>query len=141
MTTSQLDDKGRPLLALLTALARDPLLRLTATRILHMRPGEELARQQLIDAIRAGVHGRLNDSIVDKVIRNTASSWTQAGHLSGRERKVRQPVHSTPVVTTHALLLGYILGIRGRGLFESFWAKVLDAPVDELIYQAMMPNV
>jgi hypothetical protein len=133
----ELDDKGRPLLALLTALARDPLLRLTAAPILRMQPGEELGRQPLTDAIRAGVGGRLNDSIVDKVVRNTASSWTQSGHLRGRGRKIRQHVRPTPVVTTYALLLGYILGSRGMGLFESFWAKVLDRPPNELVYQAI----
>jgi hypothetical protein len=133
----QLDDKGRPLLAMLTALARDPLLRLTVPPILCMRPGVELARQRLTDVIRAGVDGRLNLSTLDKVVRNTASSWTQSGHLSGRGRKVRQMVLPTPVVTTYALLLGYILGLRGMGLFQSFWAKVLDTPADELIYQAM----
>jgi hypothetical protein len=125
------------LLALLTALARDPLLRLTAAPILRMQPGEELGRQQLTDAIRAGIDGRLNDSIVDKVVRNTASSWTQSGHLRGRGRKIRQYVLPTPVVTTYALLLGYILGMRGMGLFESFWAKGLDSPPNELIYQAI----
>ena len=133
----ELDDQGRPLLALLTALARDPLLRLTAAPILRMQPGEELGRQPLTDAIRAGVDGRLNDSIVDKVVRNTAASWTQSGHLKGRGRKIRHHVHPTPIVTTYALLLGYILGIRGMGLFESFWANVLDRPANELLSQAI----
>jgi hypothetical protein len=133
----ELHDQGRPLLALLTALARDPLLRLTAAPILRLQPGEELGRQPLTDAIRAGVGGRLNDNIVDKVVRNTASSWTQSGHLRGRGRKIRQHVHPIPVVTTYALLLGYILGSRGMGLFESFWAKVLDRPPSELVYQAI----
>jgi hypothetical protein len=102
-----------------------------------MRPGEELARQQLTEAIRSGVGDRLNDRILDKVVRNTASSWTQSGHLHGRGRKIRQRISPTPVVTTYALILGYILGMRGMKLFESLWAKVLDGSANELIYQAM----
>lgn len=133
----ELDDKERPLLALLTALARDPLLWLTVPPILCMRPGEELARQRLTDAIRVGVEDRLNESTLDKVVRNTASSWTQSGHLSGRGRKIRQQVRPTPIVTTYALLLGYLLGLRGTGLFESFWAQVLDSPTNELISQTL----
>ena len=66
-------------------------------------------------------------------MRNTSSSWTQSGHLKGRGRKYRQKVNPTPVVTTYALLLGYILGSRGSGLFSTFWAKVLDTPAEELI--------
>ena len=133
----ELDDTGRPLLALLAALARDPLLRLTVPPILCLRPGQELSRQRLTAALRAGVEDRLNDNTLDKVVRNTASSWTQSGHLSGRGRKMRQQVHSTPIVTMYALLLGYLLGLRGMGLFESFWAQVLDSPTNELISQAM----
>jgi len=42
----QAEDRGRPLLALLLALARDPLLRITAPPILRLRHGEELGRHQ-----------------------------------------------------------------------------------------------
>ena len=119
------------------ALARDPLLRVTAPAVLRMRPGEELARQQMTDALRHAVRSRLNESILDKVVRNAASSWTQSGHLIGRGRKVRQTVAPTAVTTAFALLLGYILGTRGAALFETFWARVLDAPAGELISLAM----
>jgi hypothetical protein len=43
------DKDGQPILALLLALARDPLLRTSAPPVLRMRPGEELARQQMIE--------------------------------------------------------------------------------------------
>jgi len=45
------DRAGQAILALLLALARDPLLRASVPPILRMRPGEELARQQLTDAL------------------------------------------------------------------------------------------
>lgn len=83
------DKEGQPILAILLALARDPLLRLTAPIVLRMRPGEELARQQLTDALNRGAGGRFNERILDKVVRNAASSWTQSGHLKGRSRKIR----------------------------------------------------
>lgn len=115
----ELDERGRPLLALLTALARDPLLRLTADPILRMQPGEELIRQQLIDTLRSGVKDRLKENTLSAVVRNVASSWTQSGHLFGRRKKIRQLVRPTPVVTAYTLLLGYLLGIRGKGLFKT----------------------
>lgn len=131
------DGNGRALLALLLALARDPLLRTTAPPILRMRPGEELARQQLTDALGRTVNGRLSDSTLDKVVRNAASSWTQSGHLKGRGRKIRQSVTPTAATTAFALLLGYLTGTGGAALFETFWAQVLDAPVGELMRLAM----
>ena len=128
----QSDERGRPLLALLTALARDPLLRITAPSIIGLRPGEELSRQALTDALNRGTGSRFNEAILDKIMRNAASSWTQSGHLQGRSRKIRYAVSPTPVVVTFALLLGYILGARGSVLFDTLWAKVLDTGVDEM---------
>jgi hypothetical protein len=131
------DRDGHAVLALLLALARDPLLRVTAPPILRMRPGEELARQQMTDALNRAVGSRLNESTLDKVVRNTASSWTQSGHLKGRGRKVRQSVTPTAATTAYALLLGHLAGKRGAALFESLWAQVLDAPPGELMSLAM----
>jgi len=131
------DRDGQAILALLLALARDPLLRISAVPILRMRPGEELARQQITDALNRAIGSRLSESTLDKVVRNAASSWTQSGHLKGRGRKVRQSVTPTAATTAFALLLGYLGGKRGASLFESLWAQVLDAPAGELMHLAM----
>lgn len=131
------DRDGQPLLAILLALARDPLLRASAPPVLQMRPGEELARQQMTDALNRVVGTRLSDSTLDKVVRNAASSWTQSGHLKGRGRKIRQTVRPTATSTAYALLLGYLAGRRGTTIFESLWAKALDAPISELMNLAM----
>jgi hypothetical protein len=126
------DGPGRPLLALLCSLARDPLLRATAEPVLAMTSGEELSRQRITDAIRSAVGGRLNDATLDKVVRNVSSSWAQSGHLQGRVRKFRQIVRPTPLATAYALMLGYLEGLRGGRLFETNWTRVLDASPAEL---------
>jgi hypothetical protein len=132
----QFDETGRPLLALLAALARDPLLRVTLPPILQMSTDEELMRQKIKEALRQSIENRLNNGTLDTVVRNTSSSWTQSGHLAGRVRKYRQKVNPTPVVTAYALILGYILGARGSGLFNTLWAKVLDKSAEELVFLA-----
>ena len=126
------DRDCQAILAILMALARDPLLRASAEPVLRMQPGEELARQQLTDAVSRAVGTRLSESTVDKVVRNTASSWTQSGHLKGRGRKTRQLVVPSPVTAAYALLLGYLAGARGEALFGSLWARVLDVTASEL---------
>lgn len=127
------DHDGQPLLALLLALARDPLLRASAHSVLSMHIGEEFARQRMIDGISRAVGGRLNERILDKVVRNAASSWTQSGHLRGRGRKIRRRVSATAASAAFALLLGYLTGSRGASLFETPWARVLDAPQGDLL--------
>lgn len=131
------DRDGQAVLALLLALARDPLLRVTAPPVLRMRPGEELARQQMTDALNRAVGSRFNENTLDKIVRNAASSWTQSGHLKGRGRKVRQSVTPTAATTAYALLLGYLAGARGAALFETLWAQALDAPAGDLMHLAM----
>ena len=132
----QSDARGRPLFALLLALARDPLLRITAPPIIGLSPGEELSRIALGDALNRGTGSRFNEAILHKIVRNAASSWTQTGHLHGRTRKTRQTVSPTPPVVTFALLLGYALGARGGVLFGTLWARILDTALDEMIHLA-----
>ena len=125
-TLWNVNDTYQPLLALLLSLARDPLLRISATSVLETPIGKEFARQAMTDALAEETQGRFNDSTLDKIVRNASSSWTQSGHLEGRARKFRSKVHATPVVCAFALFIAYSLGLRGQGLFDSPWGKVLD---------------
>ena len=122
----QIDEAGRPLLALLAALSRDPLLRATATPIVSLQPGAELQRQAVRESLRAVVGSRLNDSILDKVVRNASSSWSQSGHLEGRTFKIRRQVTATPAAVAFALYLADAVGFHGREHLSSKWLWVLD---------------
>ena len=131
------DRSSRALLALLLALARDPLLRATAAAALVTPIGHEFARQPMTDALAETAGDRLNSATLDKVVRNAASTWTQSGHLLGRGRKTRQQVQATPVVTAYALLIGFATGRRGHLLFETPWCSILDTDTRELIELAV----
>ncbi len=128
----QIDTLGRPLAALLCALARDPLLRATAAPVLELVEGAELGRQSLLQVLREEVGERLNPSSLDKVARNAASTWAQAGHLEGRVRKVRRRVEPTPGPLALALWLGTLEGLAGGQLLSTRWAQVLDRTAHEL---------
>lgn len=120
------DASARPLLALLSSLARDPLFAATVEAIVPLDPGAEFLREPMRAAIRALAGDRLNDSTLDKVVRNAASSWTQSGHLEGRALKRRRRVNPTPASVVFALYLGYKIGFRGMDLFSSGWVVALD---------------
>lgn len=127
-----LDVGGQRLIALLVCLARDPLLRCSVPSVLNLREGQNFDRDAMKDAVSKTVRDRLNDSILDKVVRNAASSWTQSGHLAGRTFKKRRLVRPTRGPVALALFLGYLQGIRGPGILQTFWCRVLDAPPAEL---------
>jgi hypothetical protein len=128
-----LDDRGRPILAILCALGRDPLLRATASTVISLSTGEELIRQKLLSDLKLSTEDRLNDSILDKVARNTGSSWTQSGHLEGRVRKTRLRVEVTVYSVAYALWLGSLFGIAGEELYTTPWMTVLDCHKQDLI--------
>lgn len=121
-----LDGRSRNQLALLLAIARDPLLAATAGTILSLPIGAELQREPARHALREVAGHRFNTNILDKVLRNAASSWTQSGHLNGRTFKKRHLVEPTVHAAIFALYLSYLAGFRGSDLFNSAWFAVLD---------------
>ncbi len=124
----KMNQGARPLLALLCASARDPLLRMTASAVLPARIGDEVTVKDIEEAIHSASGDHFKAQVRFNTARHAASSWEQAGFLSGRNRKIRQSPLNTPASTAYALLLGYLCGIRGALLVQTFWAKLLDTP-------------
>ena len=126
-------DEARPLLAFLCAFARDPLLRFTAPAVLPIKQGEHVSTESIEAVLAPTVEGRFNQSILNKVARNAASSWTQSGHLTGRYHKVRSCPVAAPASTAFALSIGYLEGRRAQRLFDTIWVKLLDRPAEQMI--------
>lgn len=133
----EMDQAGRPLLAFLCAIARDPLLAATIPSVLPLPVGTEFRRDDMRLALRHAVEGRMNDNILDKVARNAASSWTQSGHLDGRTFKRRLRVQPTPATVAYALYLSHVAGFRGMDLFSSGWLGLLDCSPSQAQDMAM----
>lgn len=126
------DPSARPLLACLCALVQDSSFRATADAVLRLDPPAEVDAATLAAAVVTTFPDTYNAATAAKIGRNTASSWTQSGHLTGRTRKIRTRVVPGPVPATMALLLGHLAGLRGEALFASSWARVLDVPTQDV---------
>jgi hypothetical protein len=127
------DPAAHPQLALLNGLARDPLLLATTAQVMGMAQGEQLQRSEMVGAVQGFTHDRLSAKVLDAVARNTASSWTQSGHLKGRVKKLRQPLNPHPVSLALAVWLGYASGKRGKALLTTPWATALDSSSSGLL--------
>lgn len=128
-----LDVEGRPLLAMLCAFARDPLLRMTASAVLDAEVGSIVPPDCVEKLLRRCSRGRFSETSERSIARNVLSSWTQSGHLEGLTEKSRTRAKPTPGSTAFALFLGYLEGRRAQRLFDSVWARILDAPASRLI--------
>jgi hypothetical protein len=118
---------AQPMLALLCASARDPILRASADMILGTPEGERVTPQMIEEATAEAFPGRYNATMLANIGRHAASSWQQSGHLQGRAIKTRARASAHPESTTYGLLLGHLTGAGGERLFGTPWAALLDA--------------
>lgn len=126
------DSAGRPLLALLCASARDPLLRMSAEVILEAPLGSAVSSGDFAKAMKETFPDRFSSESLEALGIRLAASWTQSGHLTaGKIRKRARPVVS-PEAAVYALFLGRLTGARGPLLFSTFWTALLDVPEETL---------
>ena len=127
------DTLSRPMLALLCAQARDSLFRLSAKKVLEMKPGEMLTSGDFVNFYSQALPGRFSKATTQSLAQNVASSWAQAGFLKGKIHKIRTQPVVTPATAAYALALGSLSGLHGQILLESDWARLLDVPRDQVI--------
>jgi hypothetical protein len=129
------DKTGQPLLAVLCALARDPVLRASAEVIITSDPGDDITSGEFEAAIEQKFPGAYKQNTRHTTAQKVASSWDQSGHLHQEKpgSKVRTRVQPTPAATAYALMLGHLQGARGQALFGTLWARVLDQPASHLM--------
>lgn len=133
------DPVGRPMLAFLTAVARDPLLREMTPFVLGVPIGEVVGPHEIGSRLGETYPGRFQATTKQSTAQNLASSWTQAGYLQGKVRKIRTRPRITPVVLTYAVTLGHLCGLRGKMLLQSRWVHLLDrkqAELNDLAFEA-----
>jgi hypothetical protein len=125
-------DDERPLLAMMCAMARDPVLRATASVITRMPVGDLVPKTAFADEVGADFAGHYSAGVVARIGRNVASSWTQAGLLVGRANKRRQAAKVGPISLAYAMYLGHLAGASGKRLLDTVWTSILDQSPAEL---------
>jgi hypothetical protein len=133
------DESARPMLAILAAAARDPLLRESTPFVVAIPLNAAVDAAQVADHLKEKYPARFKPTTLRSTAQNLASSWTQAGYLTGKVKKKRTRPVVSPVVVTYALLLGYLCGMRGKMLLDTNWTRMLDrtpAEIDDLATDA-----
>jgi hypothetical protein len=118
--------EGRPMLALLCALARDPLLRASVDVVLDVPSGTPLSSLTLAGTVTRPLTDATKRAIGTRML----SSWAQAGFLDSPRRRIRRRPGATPAATAYALALGFMEGGRGALLLSTRWTRLLDCPAD-----------
>ena len=119
------EPSSRPLLTLLYGLNKDYLLIESISVITDTKVGEKASIEKFEENIEKYHPGRFTDKTRLSVAQNIASSWKQAGFITGRVKNIRtQPVITYQVVA-FAFVLAYFHKQRGDFILSSKWSKAL----------------
>jgi hypothetical protein len=129
----QRDPDCRTLVALLCAYSRDSILRSATPLILVSHEGTTITRESVEACIDEREPGRFSPATLKSTAQNINSSFTQAGLLTGKVRKVRTRANPTSGAVSYALLLGYLTGARGESLFQTEYVKLLDCSFERAL--------
>ena len=100
----QYADYDRPLLALLCAAARDPILQQSSNIILPWPKNTPLPKTTLEKYLQ-GKHLQIySPNVQARMVRNIMASWKQAGHLTGYRSKIRTQAMPGPASTAYAFI-------------------------------------
>lgn len=122
---------ARPVLALQLALCRDPLLRLSLPKMLDLKPGETVVRQD-IELLLEQHNPDYSEASLKSFAQNINGSWTQSGFLQGRSRKVRAQPQVDAANIAFALFIAYLQGMQGQRALTSVWCKLLSQDIEQL---------
>lgn len=128
-----LDQASHPILALLLTLARDPLVRVSVPVILDATTGAQVHREQMQKRFSDWGEGRFSPNSLEAIAQRVNGTWTQAGYLTGRVKKIRSARTVTIENVAFALFLAFLEGRLAQRLFTSDWVRVLDLPEERLI--------
>lgn len=127
------DKRSQAVLAVLLAMARDNLFRKSADVIRRAHPGAPVTAESFKAALDAGSAGRMGSETLRLACGNVIHSWTQAGYLTADKQRLRTRPTVGPGACAYALFVGWLQGVRGKLLFSTEWAQMLDRPFEELI--------
>ena len=105
-----LEPSAQGMLALQLAYARDPLFRMSSDAVLSHKPGEQITREEIEALLKKDDAERFSPASLKSFAQNINSSWTQAGYLKGKAKKIRQVPVITPINVSFALFQGYLYG-------------------------------
>ncbi len=115
----------RPILAILYAIGKDYLLAESIPVLYNIKPGEKVSIEQIEYIIESQHPRKYSNNTKRSSAQNIASSWKQAGFITGKVKNIRTQPDINYQVVGFALLLAYLNGIRGDFMLKSNWVNAL----------------
>ena len=119
------DPASLPLMAATCSFCRDAQLRASWALVEGLRRGESLTREQMEQHLEAVFPTRFSAAMKKSLAQNLNTTWTEAGHLAGRSKKVRAVPEPRVAASVYAVTAGYLIGLRGQTLLASVFGRLV----------------
>jgi hypothetical protein len=116
----------------LYALAQDYLLRESIQIVVNAKNSDKVSIDKFEDSIEKSHPGRFSKNTRRSLAQNLASSWKQAGFISGRIKNIRVQPKISYYSVSFAFLMANCFGESGDFIFSSFFVKSLSMNESQL---------
>lgn len=119
------EPSDKPILTLLYAIGQDYLLAESYSIIASTKLGEKVTIERLEENIEEQHPESFSKNTRRSLAQNIASSWKQAGFITGKVKNIKTQPSIGYHVVAFAFVLAYLNGERGDFILSSKWAKAL----------------
>ena len=113
------EEQEKPILTFILALNNDYLLQESILIVSTSKIGEKVEIENLEKNIENFYPNRYTKNTLRSVAQNIASSWKQAGFITGKVKNIRTEPEVTYRIVAFAMLLAFIDGLRGDFIFQN----------------------
>lgn len=119
------DEREKPLLAIIYAIGNDYQLKNSIPVINNTEIGKKVTVESIESNIENLYPQKYSANTKRSMAQNIASSWKQAGFITGKVKNIRTQPEINYLVLTFAIFMAYLNGLRGDFILTSDWVKAL----------------
>lgn len=128
-------EQDKPLLTIIYAIGNDYQLKNSISVINNTEVGKKVTIESIESHFENLYPQKYSANTKRSMAQNIASSWKQAGFITGKVKNIRTQPEINYSVVTFAVLLAYLNGLRGDFILKSEWVKALS--LDERTVRSM----
>lgn len=130
---NKVENKEKPLLALILATSKDYLIKESVDFVKSVKHNNKASIEEFESNIVHYHPNRFSPKTLRSVSQNVASSWKQAGYVLGKVKNIRTECPPSYFTVAFAFLMAYLDDLRGDYLFDHHSVKALDATKEEIL--------
>jgi hypothetical protein len=113
------DENEKVMLSFIFAVSNDYLLQENISVLSNYKLGEKVELESIENSIEKYHPNRYTKVTQHSIAKNIASSWKQAGFITGRVKNIRTEPEITYRIVSFAMLLAFFDGSRGDFIFQN----------------------